>query len=73
VNKQITLINFTGNTPSPYFIYLCESGGTNCMYINTVSTPPYSFTVPSLYENLASVKIKIKDTNNCENSVIVNL
>jgi outer membrane biosynthesis protein TonB len=45
---EITITSVTANTPVD--IYVCELDGSNCAYISTVSTFPYTFTAPQCVE-----------------------
>ena len=60
---QVTINSVTGQ--SPYDIYICQSGGTGCFYITTVSTIPYVFDIPVPYDVSSSYMLKIIDSNNC--------
>ena len=60
---QVTINSITGQ--SPYDIYICQSGGTNCFYITTISSAPYIFDIPAPYNTSSSYMLKIIDTNNC--------
>jgi hypothetical protein len=60
---QVTINSITGQ--SPYDIYICQSGGTNCFYITTISSTPYIFDIPAPYNTSSSYMLKIIDTNNC--------
>ena len=60
---QVTINSITGQ--SPYDIYICQSGGTGCFYITTVSTIPYVFDIPAPYDVSSSYMLKIIDSNNC--------
>lgn len=60
---QVTINSVTGQ--SPYDIYICQSGGTGCFYITTVSTIPYVFDIPAPYDVSSSYMLKIVDSNNC--------
>ena len=59
---QITIIGITGT--SPYNIYLCDTP-TNCIYISTINTTPYTFDVPNILSDLSSYNLKVVDNNNC--------
>lgn len=61
VNVDITSI--IGNPP--FNIYICQSGGTDCFYINTINTTSYNFDIPEPYNNSNSYMLKIVDNNNC--------
>ena len=60
---QVTINSITGQ--SPYDIYICQSGGTDCFYITTISSIPYIFDIPAPYNTSSSYMLKIIDTNNC--------
>jgi hypothetical protein len=60
---QVTINSVTGQ--SPYDIYICQSGGTGCFYITTVSIIPYVFDIPAPYDVSSSYMLKIVDSNNC--------
>lgn len=60
---QVTINSVTGQ--SPYDIYICQSNGTGCFYITTVSTIPYVFDIPAPYDTSSSYMLKIIDSNNC--------
>jgi hypothetical protein len=64
--KQITITNIVGT--EPYNIYLCDNLYNNCIYIATISNIdiPYNFIVPTAFEALSTVGVKIIDANNCE-------
>ena len=62
---NITLTTVSGS--SPFHIYVCDTGFTTCIYVDTV-TPidiPYQITVPSVFSSLSSVVVNVKDSNNC--------
>ena len=59
-------INITAVTgSSPYDIYICQSGGTGCFYINTTNTIPYEFEIPVPYNTSTSYMVKIIDAEGC--------
>lgn len=57
-------VNSTGIPP--VFIYLCDNPISNCVYIDSVSTFPYSFNIPIPLEGQTSYNVKIIDSNGCE-------
>ncbi len=67
--KTITINNVTGITP--YDVYLCgdpvQFNDTNCYYIGTTSTLPYSFTIPDCLQNVSSYNLKVVSFNKCIN------
>lgn len=60
---QIDITNISG--ASPFDIYFCDIGLTNCFYIDTISTTPYQFLVPEPFDTVNDFSIKIIDANNC--------
>lgn len=59
-------INITAVTgSSPYDIYICQSGGTGCFYIDTTNTIPYEFQIPVPYDTSTSYMVKIIDGEGC--------
>lgn len=63
---QVTISDITGATP--YDIYICQSGGTGCFYISTISSTdlPYVFDIPAPNNTSTSYMLKVVDTNNCQ-------
>jgi hypothetical protein len=63
VNLDITAISGT----SPFDIYLCDTGFTSCVYIDTITTGDltYTFSVPSLLINNTNQVLKVVDDNGC--------
>lgn len=63
------MINVTINTitlgTSPYHIWVCDTCYGTCQYIDTITTTPYSFILPEIYETYETYTIKIIDENNC--------
>jgi hypothetical protein len=59
---QITINGITGT--SPYNIYVCDTP-TNCVYINTINSTPYTFNVPTILSDLVSYNLKVVDSDNC--------
>ena len=60
---QVTINSITGQ--SPYDIYTCQSGGTDCFYMTTITSTPYIFDIPAPYNTSSSYMLKIIDNNNC--------
>ena len=60
---QVTISSITGQ--SPYDVYICQSNGSGCFYISTITTTPYVFDIPSPYDTSASYQLKVVDANNC--------
>jgi hypothetical protein len=66
---SITINNVSGS--SPFDVYLCNDPISTCVYIDTITTTPFTFTVPTILETLSSFNLKVVDDNNCQ--VILNL
>jgi len=59
----ITINNITGATD--FDIYLCDTGFTSCIYIDTINTTPYTFDVPFVLESQTEFGLKVVDDNDC--------
>jgi len=70
MGQQVTITSVTANTPVE--IYYCDSLNTNCVYVATVATFPFSFDVPNPYDFVDYV-IEIRDVNGCidTNTVLI--
>ena len=69
----IQLNSITGATP-PYDLYLCDVYGNQCAVLATINTPiPPSITlnVPSQFNNVPAIGLKIIDVNCCEQFGII--
>lgn len=60
----VTINSITSGT-SPYDIWVCDTCYGTCQYIDTTSTLPYSFILPSVFETYATYVVKIIDDNKC--------
>lgn len=60
---QVTISGITGT--SPYDIYICQTGGTSCFYMTTISSVPYVFDIPAPYNTSSAYMLKIIDNNQC--------
>lgn len=63
---DITINSISGS--SPYDIYLCDDPINVCVYIDTITSAPYVFEVPSLMSNNNNFKLKVVDNNGCEST-----
>jgi hypothetical protein len=61
---QVTINSITSGT-SPYNVWVCDTCFGTCQYIDTITTLPYNFSLPSVYETYSSYVIKIIDNNGC--------
>ena len=60
---QVSIYTITGQ--SPYDIYICQTGGTGCFYMTTISSAPYVFDIPAPYNTSDAYMLKIIDDNGC--------
>jgi hypothetical protein len=60
---EVTINSITGQ--SPYDIYICQTGGTGCFYMATITSVPYTFTIPQPYNTSTSYMLKLIDNNGC--------
>ena len=63
---NITINTLSGLTP--YNVYVCDSGNTSCIYVNTITDLdiPYSFELPGILNSLTTFNVKVVDSNNCD-------
>ena len=60
---QVTINSITGQ--SPFDIYICQSNGTGCFYISTITSTPYVFDITEPYDSSTLYMLKVIDGNNC--------
>lgn len=62
----ITINAITGT--SPYYVYLCDSTQTTCVYITSITSSqiPYSFEPPLLMQSYENYVVRVIDSNPCE-------
>ena len=60
---QVSIYTITGQ--SPYDIYICQTGGTGCFYMATITSAPYVFDIPAPYNTSDAYMLKIIDDNGC--------
>lgn len=63
MGRLVTISSITAETPVD--IYYCDAMSANCQFVSSVSTFPYSFTVPSP-EADSNFIVKIVDSENCQ-------
>ena len=66
---EVTINSLSG--ASPYDIYLCDDPITICVYIDTITTTPYNFEVPSILSDQDNYTLKMVDNNGCETNQIL--
>ena len=67
MSQQVKLTNING--VPPYQVYVCDINQYYCLLATTISTtvpPTYTFTIPTFFDNIPEVLIKIVDSTNCE-------
>jgi hypothetical protein len=60
---QVTIEAIAGL--SPFDVYVCQSNGSGCFYMTTITSTPYVFDIPSPYDTSSSYLLKVIDANNC--------
>lgn len=62
---DITITGLGGS--SPFDVYVCDTGMTTCIYVNTITTGdvPYLFEIPPVFSSLTNFTVKVVDDNNC--------
>lgn len=68
MSQTVIISSVTANTPVD--IYYCDAMSASCVYVSTVSTFPYEFSVPDPYDTTDFV-IKIQDTQGCIDGEII--
>lgn len=68
---SVTINGITGT--SPFDVYICQSNGSGCFYIDTISTTTYFFEIPPPYDTATSYMVKVIDADNCTISGISSL
>lgn len=70
MSEIVKITSITANTPVD--IYYCDAMSASCVFVASVSTFPYEFTVPGPYD-LVDFTIKIVDSEGCEevNTILV--
>ena len=62
---MVTEVNIESITGvSPFNIYVCDTNGDNCFYINTINENSYTFEIPSPYDIMSEYMLKIVDARN---------
>jgi hypothetical protein len=61
---EVVINGLTGQ--SPFYVYLCDSAQTTCVYIDSITGATYSFGIPELLEGQTEFGLKIVTSNGCE-------
>ena len=65
VDEAKSRSEFINRYDNKFDIYICQSDGTGCFYMTTISTTPYVFDIPSPQDTSLSYMLKVIDNNNC--------
>jgi hypothetical protein len=68
MSQLVTITSVTANTPVD--IYYCDSFSANCIFVSGVTVFPYTFTVPSPYDE-TNIVIKIIDSESCVDGEVI--
>lgn len=69
--SNILVINsITG--ASPFDLYVCDATITYCFTAGTITTLPYTLTIPPPLDSTTPIILKIIDANNCERIYLLN-
>lgn len=64
--SSIITISSVSGTP-PYSVYVCNTLGSSCVFVASgITTIPITITLPSTFDRVPAVMVKIKDSLNCE-------
>lgn len=58
---KVEINSITGQTP--YYVFVCQSTGVGCVYVDKFDTTPYEFEIPKPYDTYGEYKLKIYDGN----------
>jgi hypothetical protein len=58
---EVSISSITGQ--SPYDVYICQTGGTTCLYMSRITEAPYSFIIPKPYDKAGGYLLKLIDAN----------
>ena len=62
---QISVTATTGTLPLNLWICDTADATATCVYYDTITSLPYSFILPSVYETYSSYALKFVDVNSC--------
>jgi hypothetical protein len=65
----ITYLNGT----QPYDVYLCDNPVTVCVYIDTITSAPYTFIVPDVLQSQDDFTCRVVDSNGCTNNTVLTI
>jgi hypothetical protein len=61
----LVTINTITSGASPFDIWVCDTCYGTCQYIDTITSAPYTFTLPPVYETYTNYVVKLIDNNEC--------
>ena len=61
---SVTINTITSGT-YPFDIWVCDTCYGTCQYIDTITSAPYTFILPAVYETYPTYVIKLIDNNGC--------
>jgi hypothetical protein len=66
MSTQVTIQSVTGAT-TPLDLWICDDCSTTatCQYVDTITTLPHTFTLPSIYEVATQYAIKLNGPSGC--------
>lgn len=70
MSQEVIITSVTANTPVD--IYYCDAMSGNCVYVSTVSVFPFTFNVPSPYDE-ENIVLKIVDTQGCIDGEVIQI
>ena len=62
--NEVVINGLTGQ--SPFYIYLCDTSQTTCVYIDSITGSTYSFEIPELFDGQTEFGLKVVTSNGCE-------
>ena len=62
--NEVVISGLTGT--SPFYVYLCDSNESSCIYIDSITGATYSFEIPDLFVGQTEFGLKIITSNGCE-------
>jgi uncharacterized protein (TIGR02145 family) len=68
MSQEVTILSVTANTPVD--VYYCDSFSASCVFVDSVSVFPFTFDVPSPYDE-TDIVIKIVDSQSCVDGEII--
>jgi hypothetical protein len=51
---------------SPFSVFLCDNPVSTCVFIDTITTVPFNFGIPEIFDGQTSFNLKITTAGGCE-------